>query len=135
VADLRRQFRLPGADEEYLDSLSLPWETITQTNQQWLLIHNWKVVEGYNHQIVGIALLIDPNYPDTQLDSFWVCPVLQRRDGGVIKQSAHRQPIDGNQFQFWSRHRTPTNPWRPGIDEVSTHLALVQEWFKRSLSD
>ena len=135
MADPRRQFKLSSADQEYLDGLGLPWETIKQDNQQWLLLHDWRAVAGYNYQTVTIALLIDTNYPDTQIDSFYVFPVLKRSDGGNIKQSAHLQTIDQKQFQFWSRHRTQTNPWRTGTDDIASHLALVSEWLKRSLSD
>lgn len=135
VTEPRRQVTLPSSDQEYLDGLALPWETIKQDNQQWLLLHDWQILVGYNCETATIALLIDTNYTDTQIDSFYVFPVLKRNDGGNIKQSAHLQAIDGKQFQFWSRHRTQTNPWRSGTDDIASHLALVSEWLKRSLSD
>jgi hypothetical protein len=135
VADLRREFTLPKTDSEYLDGLCLLWETIKSGNQQWLLIHNWKVVPGYSSQEVTVALLIDTNYSDVQIDSFYVFPALKRSDGNSIKNAAGEAQIDGKGFQFWSRHRSQNNPWRPGVDDISSHLALVMEWMKRSLSD
>ena len=36
---LRQNFRLPQADEEYLNGLGLPWEAIVDGGSQWLLIH------------------------------------------------------------------------------------------------
>lgn len=135
MAEPRRQFALPSSDKEYLEGLALPWESIKQDNQQWLLIHDWQIAGGYNCQTATIALLVDTNYPDTQIDSFYIFPVLKRSDGGNIKQSAQLQTLDGKQFQFWSRHRTQTNPWRSGTDDIPSHLALVSEWLKRSLSD
>jgi hypothetical protein len=41
--------------------------------------------------------------------------------------------LDGKQFQQWSRHRTGANPWRPGLDNVCTHLLLVNSWLEKEL--
>ncbi|MBX9746205.1 MAG: hypothetical protein K2X34_04840, partial [Hyphomonadaceae bacterium] len=53
-------------------------------------------------------------------------------DGRAIGALAH-DDFDGKTWQRWSRHRTPANRWRPGIDGLSTHFALVQEWLAREL--
>ena len=45
--------------------------------------------------------------------------------------SAHA--LDGKQYQQWSRHRTAANPWRPGLDNVGTHLIQVDSWLQREL--
>ena len=42
--------------------------------------------------------------------------------------------IMGQEFQRWSRHRTGQNPWRPGIDNLHTHLSLVEEWLLREVN-
>src|ERR1035438_10599412 len=47
---LRRQFRLPQSDEDYLNGLALPWETIVDGGSRWLLVHNWKLPPGYNRK-------------------------------------------------------------------------------------
>ena len=41
--------------------------------------------------------------------------------------------FDGKTWQRWSRHRTPANPWRPGLDNLATHFGLVEEWFGREV--
>jgi hypothetical protein len=130
VADPRRQFRLPSTDENYLNGLGTPWETVAEGQSQWLLIHDWKVPDGYNVERVMLALLIHPNYSDEQIDMFFLYPQVSRRDGGAIKQLIDQQ-IDGKTYQRWSRHRTAQNPWRPGIDDVSSHLTLVVDWLTR----
>jgi hypothetical protein len=131
---VRRDFKLPSSDEDYLEGVGLPWETVKEGTQQWLLVHNWKVIAGYSSDTVTIALAIDVNYADTQIDSFNVYPILKRNDGGPIKNIGEPN-IDSKKFQFWSRHRSPMNPWRPGVDDIASHLSLVQEWLRRSLSD
>jgi hypothetical protein len=40
-------FRLPKADEDYLISLGLPWEAKRHANNCWLVIHDWRLPEGY----------------------------------------------------------------------------------------
>jgi hypothetical protein len=100
VPEARREFRLPSSDEDYLNGLGVPWEAVRQGNQQWLLIHNWKVPAGYSAQVVILALLIDPNYPDTQLDSFYVFPGLQRIDAGAIKNTTGESTLGKVSFSF-----------------------------------
>jgi hypothetical protein len=126
---LAREFRLPQHDEAYLNGLGLPWETI-RDGDQWLLIHHWRAPQGYSAEQVTIALLIPPQYADTQIDMVYVHPPLARLDGKPIA-ALSPQPIHGDAFQRWSRHRTGANPWRPGVDDVASHLTLVDEWLRR----
>lgn len=127
---LRRQFRLPEADEEYLGRLALPWETVKHGNKQWLIIHQWKLPPGYNCETVTLGLLIPANYSDTQIDMVYFREHLARKDGRAIGALAN-QDICGAQWQRWSRHRTGQNPWRKGVDDVASHLSLVDEWLRR----
>ena len=79
---------------------------------------------------VTVALLIPPQYADTQIDMVYVAPALARSDGRPIA-AVSPQAIQGHTFQRWSRHRTGANPWRPGVDDVASHLTLVDEWLRR----
>lgn len=129
---MRRQFRLPPDDEQYLDSTGLPWETVVDANIRWLLVHDRPVPAGYTSGRVRTALLVPAGYPDVQLDMVYFEPALARRDGGVIGALAP-QVIEGRQWQRWSRHRSAQNPWRPGVDGVAAHLILVDHWLRREL--
>lgn len=129
---MRRQFRLPPDDEGHLDSLGRPWETIIDGALRWLIVHDWLVPAGYTSEQVRVALLVPAGYPDVQLDMAYVEPALARRDGRAIGALAPQQ-IEGRPWQRWSRHRTPQNPWRPGIDDVASHLVLVDYWMQREL--
>lgn len=125
----RRQFRLPAEEERYLESRGFFWETVSDGGQ-WLIIHDWVLPSGYSTGKVKIALLVPPSYPDGEIDMVYVLPALSRTDGKPIGALSN-QPIGGETWQRWSRHRTGANPWRVGIDDVSTHLTLVDEWFGR----
>lgn len=131
--DARRAFRLPQADEEYLDGLGLKWETVIDCNVRWLLIHDWLLPAGYNYSRVTLALMIPCNYADSQIDMVFFKEHLVRRDGKLVPNLSAIQ-ILGMQWQQWSRHRTQANPWRIGVDDISSHLALVDEWLSREFT-
>ena len=127
---MRREFRLPEADEAHLNARGLPWETVVVGGSRWLLVHDYLITTGYNHATASVALLIPPGYADTPIDMVYFFPHLALASGrGINALSPHT--LDGKVWQRWSRHRTPANPWRPGIDDVSTHLMLVDDWLAR----
>ncbi|MGC9948817.1 MAG: multiubiquitin domain-containing protein [Bryobacteraceae bacterium] len=127
---LRQDFRLPAADEDYLNGLGLSWEALQDARSQWLIIHGWKLPTGYNVSVADLALLIPSNYADSQIDMVYFKPHLARGDGKGIN-SLSAQTIARTVWQRWSRHRTQQNPWRVGIDDVASHLSLVDEWLQR----
>lgn len=127
---LSQAFALPEADRRYLSNLGLPWECLKDGNTQWLIIHDWQTPHGYNLRQVDVALLIPPLYPDSQIDMAYFNPNLSRTDGRPIR-TLTACPIQQKNWQRWSRHRTSRNPWRPGVDDVASHLALVDDWLRR----
>ena len=127
---VRRDFRLPELDELYLNGLGLSWETVLDGTSRWLIVDGWKVPAGYNHGEVTLALLVPSNYSDSQIDMVYFKQHLARTDGRLIGALSIQQ-IGGVAWQRWSRHRTGANPWRIGIDDVASHLALVDEWLRR----
>lgn len=127
---MRRDFHLPEDDVIFLGGLGLDWETINDGGMQWVVIHAYPIPIGYNHKNVSVAIKIETGYPRTPLDMVYLSPALQRIDGKAIN-AISSQVIDGKQFQRWSRHRTGVNPWREGVDDISTHLALVDFWFEQ----
>lgn len=127
---LRREFQLPAEDVRYLDSLGLSWETVNDGGNQWLLIHRWRLSPGYVQAEASLGLLIPPSYSDGQIDMVYFKPDLARADGRPIG-ALSVQPICGENWQRWSRHRTAQNPWRPGEDDIASHLCLVDEWLRR----
>lgn len=130
---MRKEFSLPEEDAEYLESTELNWECIKDTRHQWLIVRDFSVPEGYNVDKVSVALRIDPGYPVSQIDMAYFYPALSLKSGKNIPALAN-QVIEGKNWQRWSRHRTGQNPWRPGVDNISTHLELVKFWFERELN-
>ena len=129
---MRRQFQLGEEDEECLAARGLVWEAVIENNSKWLIFPQYPIPEGYNNRTVSAALRIKPSYPDDDIDMVYFYPGLALTTGrGISKLTPH--PLDGKQYQQWSRHRNPENPWRMGLDNVCTHLLQVDCWLEREL--
>lgn len=127
----RREVALPREDCEYLETLRLRWETVADCGKRWLLIHEWPTHSGYHQSHVTLALLLPGGYPDSALDMAYFYPSLARKDGRPIGRTNATVTIGGRVYQRWSRHRTPQNPWRPGVDCLASHVAIVRWWLER----
>ena len=127
---LRRQFVLLDEDEKFLEDYRLPWETVVD-GSQWVLIHDFPLPDGYNNSRVTAAIRMETGYPASQLDMVYFYPPITRKDGKVIGATQTMQPIDGKNFQRWSRHRTTQNPWKAGRDNLGAHIILIEEWLER----
>ena len=92
-----------------------------------------EVPDGYNVDTSSLALLIPPNYSDSQIDMVYFRQNLARRDGRAIG-ALSTQPLAGATWQRWSRHRTGLNPWRIGVDDIASHLSLVEDWLSREFA-
>lgn len=126
----KSDFSLPAEDVEFLDKLGLPWETLSCAGL-WVIIHDYPIPEGYNVTSAQIALMVSPNYPAAEIDMAYFYPHLQKINGRPIN-ALSMQAIDGRSFQRWSRHRQ-AGEWKPGVDSILTHLALVDNWLLNDL--
>lgn len=129
----RKEFILPVADATFLETLKLSWETILEGGTRWLIIRDWPVPTGYTENTVDVALLIEGGYPTAQIDMAYFHPHLHLTNGKPIN-CLNPQNIEGKTYQRWSRHRTQENPWRSDMDDISSHLALVNTWLERENS-
>ena len=130
----RRHFELPEEDRRFLDAYGCPWEAISD-GSQWVWIHDFSSQHtGYNHQHVTVAIRLETGYPITPLDMAYFTPALLRKDGKQIGATQATQQIAGIDFQRWSRHRTSTNPWIAGQDNLGTHILMVEDWLCREFS-
>jgi hypothetical protein len=123
----RRDFDLLEEDELFLENLGLPWETVKTPDAQWLFIQQYPVIPGYNVSEATMGIRMTPGYPTAQLDMVYFFPALSRKDGQPIG-ALTTLVLDGQTFQQWSRHRTGANPWRPELDNLSTHVPLADAW-------
>jgi hypothetical protein len=131
---MRRDFTLPEQDVDFLDAFGLQWETIREGAGLWVVISDYPVPVGYNIPKTHIALKIEAAYPVAQIDMVYFFPALEKRNGSSVPiRALANQPLLNVIWQRWSRHRTGENPWRPGLDDISTHLQMVNYWMEREL--
>ncbi|HXM49578.1 MAG TPA: E2/UBC family protein [Pyrinomonadaceae bacterium] len=128
----RRAFKLPTADENFLEYRGSVWETIIEGQERWVITEDFAVPNGYNHKSVLVALLLPPTYPDVQIDMAYFSPELARSDSKMIRNLSSRQ-INGKDWQQWSRHRVGEDAWRPDIDNIQTHLLYVTAFLETEL--
>jgi hypothetical protein len=124
----RRQFQLPELDEAFLDALGLTWETIEEGGVQWLLLRDYGLPEGFDSAIVDVAIQISAGYPAALLDMAYFHPWIGTVPRRLIPNADVAQPLDGREWQRWSRHRTAENPWIPGEDDLSSHIHYMDAW-------
>lgn len=130
----RRQFDLLAEDVEFLESLGLKWEAVSdENNTRRVVIHGYTVPTGYNVDKVSVFVYLPPNYPDVQIDMAYFLPKLSRKDGKLIGALSDTA-ADGQAWQRWSRHRKASNQWRIGEDNLGTHMALVNSWLEQELA-
>ncbi len=130
---MRKDFSLIEEDLDFLTNLDLQWEAVRCTNGNWIILHSYPIPSGYNVSSVTLALKIDAGYPVSQIDMVYFSPELSLVSGKPIGALSPMQ-IDSKNWQRWSRHRTGENPWRPGLDNISTHIQMVNFWLERELN-
>ncbi len=130
---MRRVFVLPEIDREFLDSRGKAWETLIEGQSRWVIIDGFALPRGYNCSAAAMALVLQDSYPDVQIDMAYFFPALARADGKEIRALSD-QPLDGKAWQRWSRHRVGEDAWRPGLDNIETHLLYVSAFLAQELS-
>ncbi|MCS6115939.1 multiubiquitin domain-containing protein [Shewanella baltica] len=128
----RRYFFLPDEDVEFLDALNLEWECVTENGIKRVIIHSFPLPDGYNLSHVDVNIQIPNSYPTAQIDMAYFFPAISRSDNKQIG-ALSVDSFDGKSWQRWSRHRTPSNPWLPGVDCIATHVAYIESWFTQEL--
>ena len=128
----RRDFLLPEEDIEFLETTGLEWEAVTEKNIKRVIIRKLPTPSGYKSEHVDLNVRIEAAYPDTQIDMVYFHPPIVRADNKPISATAD-DAFEGKVWQRWSRHRTAQNPWRPGLDNLGTHIVLVKEWLNLEL--
>jgi len=121
---------LPEDDTNFLNSdFSGQWEELSEAGIKGLLIKDYPLPEGYTPRIANLMLLIPDSYPMGMIDMFYFDPPIERQDGIGIAALADETHFN-QQWQRWSRHYE----WRPGIDNISTHITYVLNELRAELN-
>ncbi|MEL6951086.1 MAG: multiubiquitin domain-containing protein [Pseudomonadota bacterium] len=132
---LRRDFSVREEDEAFLQERGLSWEALVDLGQRWCVLRAYPLPTGYRQSEVDIAVLIPPTYPAAALDMFYCFPHLELTNGRPIACTQSRQLIEGSSYQRWSRHRHADTAWKPNVDSLISHVALIDEAIAREVSE
>lgn len=123
---LSRDFELLPDDVTCLDSTGLEWEACLINGERWIFLRRFPLPEGLMPRESDMGLRLSPNYPMTQIDMAYFNPPLHHAAQRNIPNLA-TITVDNVSWQQWSRHR-PDGSWRPGIDDLESHLAFVRNF-------
>lgn len=127
MANLRRHFQLPDEDVQFLDGLKLDWEAVQEGSQRAVLFHSFPLREPFQPKNVGLKIKLPMDYSSgAALDMFFTSVQITRADGKVIPRLTQAGTFDGKTWWQWSRHYPGGTKWRPGVDNLGTHISFVQ---------
>lgn len=132
------KFRLPKKDVDYLNSLGVKWESGTDDNGNYVIIHDVGIDTNYYHvdsggDKVNILFMLPSGYPNSQIDMSSFCPDLTRTDGQSIPNLHRFYEVKNYNWQTWSRHRTGGEYWNPETDGIASHLAYTDLFLQREV--
>ena len=112
---------LPPEDIDYLNSqYHDKWYKQQESGKFGVVIEEYCLPDGYEPYHARLMLLIPSGYPASGIDMFYFDPGVCRQDGVSINALGPEEHF-GRHWQRWSRHYQ----WRPGIDNLSTHITFI----------
>lgn len=127
MVDIRGDFLLPDQDVQFLDGLNLGWETVEEDGRRAVLFHSFPLWEPFQPSIVGLKIKLPRDYSSgAALDMFFTNFEVTRADGKAILGLTQAGSFDGETWWQWSRHYSSGTKWRPGVDNLGTHISFVQ---------
>jgi hypothetical protein len=117
---------LPDADIETLRHRGLSWSAAIDGNMINLIIADYPLPPGYDVERAELLLRLPGAWPDGVPDMFFLIPHVRVKATSAWPAAAATFPVIGDrQWQQWSRHFP--NLWRPGVDDLATYLAIVNQ--------
>ena len=97
-----------------------------------LVLHNFCLPVGFDHEKADLLIRLQPGYPDVAPDMWWFDPPILRTDHKTIPRIDVIEHYLGRGWQRWSRHLT-RGQWHSGIDCIESYLALLRKELERSV--
>jgi len=120
---------LREVDIRHLEELGHQFETYEEGNLTLLVIKDYELPAGYTPGTVDLLIQIPHDYPDANLDMWWVYPqvVFARTNAEPVNTQVYQAfpgytPEPNRLWQRFSRHPQ----WRPGVDDLRTFLASLR---------
>ncbi len=115
-------FILTEEDKEFLTSnFPSQWDGCSEDDKKGIIIRDYRLpADIYTPDKADLMLIIPDDYPLAELDMFYFCPELSRKDGRAINAIAQETHF-GREWQRWSRHYE----WHPGAHSIVSHVSYV----------
>jgi len=127
MVDFRRDFYLPEEDVQFLDALSLKWETLQEGNARGVILYGFLMPQSFQPEKLNLKIKIPQDYTSgAALDMFFTDVQVTRTNGKGIERQTESAIFDGKKWWQWSRHYPKNTKWRPGINTLITHISYVQ---------
>ena len=126
--------RLPTDDITYLNERAVRHEITPESNMLCVVIANWPLPRGFNHDTTDILIRLQPGYPDVPPDMWWFSPAVHMANGQALPATSVVETYLGRNWQRWSRHFT-NGQWNSGIDGLESYLALIRQDLQRSVPE
>lgn len=131
--DLARKI-LPEPDVDFLVEKEFECDIYQAPNETYITFHNYDLGSAYTPTIVEMRIVVPAGYPQGNLDMYWTKPWVNLAGTATRPERAdYSQSFqDGTtEWQRWSRHAP--NAWRPGIDNLRTHLRTIRSDLARGV--
>jgi hypothetical protein len=116
-------------DTRRLEERGHEFSTYLEGKLTLLVIENYELPDGYTPQTVDLLIQIPSDYPDANLDMWWVFPAVvftqtnaEPVNTQVRQAFAGYTPDSARQWQRFSRHPN----WQPGVDDLRTFLVSLR---------
>lgn len=110
-------------DIKYLNDKGIVFEIKEQDGRTYVIIKDYILPDIYTQEKVDILMIVNPLYPNSSMDMFWVIPEIKLRSNNSYPACANVfENYLGLAWQRFSRHY----PWRPGISSIISHFKAVQ---------
>jgi hypothetical protein len=127
---------LRTSDISYLDERGFDYSTYRAGNRTLLVLHDYRLPPGYSEEVVEVLIEVPDDFPDAQLDMWWVYPWVTFSANNQRPLNADQpatypefEPEPGRVWQRFSRHP----PWRVGVDDLRSFLLYMENHFKRDV--
>lgn len=115
-------------DEQFLEE-HYPGRWRVLGDGEGILVCGYPLPDGYDKDATDLMVRIPADYPGAQLDMFYLCPPIKRKDNKDMHALADEHHFDMH-WQRWSRHYQ----WQPGVHCLATHFAYIENALKHELS-